>query len=224
MAHEIDVELNGIELRLHCDGAVSWPEQQTLFVADTHFGKEATFRRHGIPVPIGGTRGTLATIEKLIHSTEAKRLVILGDMFHARSSLSRDVVSSLEVFFSSHPSLQITLVRGNHDAHVGQLPPSWPVQIVDPYYRLGDVVMTHHPQPVPTDARVLLCGHLHPAVAIGASFGKLPCFHYRGGMMVLPAIGRFTGTHVVQLERDDRAWAIAENEIFPLGARLRSNV
>ncbi|MCM2374810.1 ligase-associated DNA damage response endonuclease PdeM [Aporhodopirellula aestuarii] len=218
----VDINLNGVELTLCWQGGLYWPDENVLFVADTHFGKEATFRRHGIPVPVGSSKGTLAAIDSLLESTRASRLVILGDMFHARSSLSRDVITALESFFARHRDLVTTLVRGNHDAHIGRLPVEWPIEIIDPYERIGDVVMTHHPQPIPDDASLLVCGHLHPAVRVSDSIGTLPCFHYRSGVLVLPAIGRFTGTHVVDRGRDDRAWGIAKNEVFsvPSGSRL----
>ncbi|EMI52247.1 ligase-associated DNA damage response endonuclease PdeM [Rhodopirellula sallentina] len=216
MANRISIKLNGIEVCLHSDGSVEWPDRQTLFIADPHFGKEATFRRHGIPVPMGSTQGTLQKIQRRVCETGVSRLVILGDMFHARSSLSRDVVESIEDFFSAFIDLSTVLVRGNHDAHVGQLPSSWPIEIVDPFERIDDLVMTHHPEEVPEDARVLLCGHVHPAVKVGDAIGKLPCFFYRNRMLMLPAIGQFTGTHVVKINSGDLAWAIAENEVFPV--------
>ncbi len=81
MKQIMDVDLAGIALQLHADRAVFWPEQRALFVADTHFGKAATFRRHGIPVPSGSTAGTLRKIESLLQSTSATRAaaVIVAD-------------------------------------------------------------------------------------------------------------------------------------------------
>jgi metallophosphoesterase superfamily enzyme len=43
--------------------AVFWPAQGMLIIADIHFGKAASFRAQGIPVP----RGT--TTENLLDST-----------------------------------------------------------------------------------------------------------------------------------------------------------
>jgi uncharacterized protein len=72
-------------------------------------------------------------------------LVVLGDLFHARSSLSVDVRASLEGFFGRHAALQIVLVRGNHDVHVGALPAAWPIQVVEPGTSIERVVLCHHP-------------------------------------------------------------------------------
>ena len=218
MPNLIEFERNGLQLQLFAERAVFWPDQSMLLIADTHFGKEATFRHHGIPVPVGSTDGTLHTISSLLEFTAADHLVILGDMFHARSSLSKEVTGSLDAFFLEHSGLSTTLVRGNHDAHLGQLPPSWSIEIVEQNHRIDRLALAHHPNANLAGAELLLCGHLHPAIRVGGSLGKLPCFHLREGVMVLPAIGQFTGTHLIKLRRADQAWAVTGDEIIAMAA------
>ncbi|GAA5506129.1 hypothetical protein Rcae01_01580 [Novipirellula caenicola] len=216
----MDVDVAGIELQLHAERAVFWRQQRALFVADTHFGKAATFRRHGIPVPRGSTSGTLGKIDSLLEKTQATRLIILGDMFHARSSLTPKVCELLEAFFAKHGQIQFTLVRGNHDTQVGPLPSSWPIEVVNPGQRVGPIAIGHHPTAVPAGASLLLCGHLHPAVRFavgGEDFGKLPCFWLSNRCFVLPAIGEFTGTHVIRPRRDDHTWMIVDEDRFGSG-------
>ena len=214
------MDIAGVELQLHAERAVFWPQQRMLFVADTHFGKAATFRRHGIPVPSGSTAGTLGKIESLLQTTKATRLIILGDMFHARSSLSSKVCELLESFFTRYREVAFTLVRGNHDAQVGQLPSSWPIEVVEPGVQIGSISLGHHPTPVPSGASLLLCGHLHPAVRFfvaGENFGKLACFWLSKGCFVLPAIGEFTGTHLIRPQRDDQTWVIVDEDRLDRG-------
>ncbi|WDQ15347.1 ligase-associated DNA damage response endonuclease PdeM [Rhodopirellula sp. P2] len=211
--------LAGTEWQLFAARAAFCPAQDTLFVADPHLGKDATFRRHGFPVPLGSSGGTLQTISRLLVDTNASRLVILGDLFHARSSLTTETVAAVESFFAEHPSVEFLLVEGNHDAHVGNLPLEWPIRTVAEGERMGQLALSHHPGSVPDGAALLLCGHLHPAIRIGSgreSFGKLPCFWYSSGCLVFPAIGEFTGTHVVQPQNGDRTWLVADNEIIEL--------
>ena len=100
MASYLDILLADIPFRLLADRGMFWPEQRTLFIADTHFGKGAAFRKAGIPVPAGSTEGTLAKIAGMIRNTNATRLCILGDMFHARSSLAKDVCQSIDEFMN----------------------------------------------------------------------------------------------------------------------------
>ncbi|TWU01715.1 ligase-associated DNA damage response endonuclease PdeM [Neorhodopirellula pilleata] len=217
MSQSIDVQLAGQSFQLLADRGLYWADEQTLFVADTHFGKEATFRRHGVPVPMGSTDATLDAIRRMIHETKASSLIILGDMFHARSSLSPDVVESLTTFFEALPAMTFTLIRGNHDALLGQLPAAWPLEVVEPVMRMNRVALGHHPIPLPDKADLYLCGHLHPALKLGSqrhAIGKLPCFWLSGRCLVLPAIGNFTGTHAVKLNPSDQAWVVADNEIY----------
>ncbi len=216
MPQAIDVELDGHSFQLLADCGLYRPSQSMLFVADTHFGKEATFRRHGIPVPSGSTDATLEKIARMLNQTIARRLCILGDMFHERSSLSNGVRQSLENFFADQCDVEFILVRGNHDISVGRLPKDWPIQIVEPGMIIDKVAIGHHPIEVPP-GDIYLCGHIHPAIRVSSRtehFGKLPCFWYSRGQLVLPAIGEFTGTHVVKLAVGDRAWITTQGEIF----------
>ena len=62
-----------------------WPAARMVMVADVHFGKAATFRRAGQPVPHGTTADNLARLDALLAATGADHLVFLGDFLHARS-------------------------------------------------------------------------------------------------------------------------------------------
>jgi len=215
----VSATIQGIDLLLLSRKGIYWPEQKTLFVADTHFGKEATFRRLGVPVPQGSTLGTLATIAEMIGECQATRLILLGDMFHARSSVSPNIQNSLDVFFSEHPQLRFTLVAGNHDRNVRELFSQWPIEIVDSGTQVGRLSISHFPEPPILGSDLLLCGHIHPAYRSHSrtdSLGKLPCFWLSKRQLVLPAIGEFTGTQVIKPSKADRTWVIAENQVFEL--------
>jgi DNA ligase-associated metallophosphoesterase len=213
----IDIQLAGFSFQLLADYGLFWPDQSMLFVADTHLGKDATFRRGGIPVPTGATDATLARISKMLRRTCAARFCILGDMLHAKSSIATDVRKSLENFFLEFSSVQMTLVLGNHDTRVGALPRNWPIEVLNPRTLIDSVAIGHHPSELPPGAQVYLCGHVHPAIRISSRserLGKLPCFWHSRGQVVLPAIGEFTGTHVVTLAAEDNAWIVADNQIY----------
>ena len=216
MPQSIAVQIAGHSFELFAAKGLFWPDQRMLFVADTHLGKEATFRTNGIPIPIGSTDGTLTTISKMLCQTGATRLCILGDMFHARSSLSPDVRLSVESFLAETPNVEFTLVKGNHDASVGRLPLDWPIEVLKPGHMIGRVALGHHPAELPQEADVYLCGHIHPAIHVASaseSLGKFPCFWHSRGCIVLPAIGGFTGTCIVRLDADDDAWIVADKAI-----------
>ena len=47
--------VGGETVTLFADRALFWTRERTLFVADVHLGKTATFRAHGVPLPRGTT-------------------------------------------------------------------------------------------------------------------------------------------------------------------------
>ena len=213
----LEVSIEGIDVWLLSKRGLYWPEQRTLFIADTHFGKEATFRSQGVSVPRGSTQGTLTTIAKMISECQASRLILLGDMFHARSSLSHDIQESMEAFFAVHSQLRFTLVLGNHDRGIHALPKRWPIEIVDSGTSIDAISISHLPREPTPSTKLLLCGHLHPAYRFSSkldSVGKLPCFWLSKRQFVLPAIGEFTGTQVIHPNKSDQTWVIADNQIL----------
>jgi len=223
------IVINGITLDLLPQRAAFLPDYQTLLVADTHFGKDATFRWAQIPVPTGSTAGTLATLDALIEQTAAKRLIILGDMFHARSSLSQDVCKAVESFLQRHRTLSVMLTIGNHDVATGDLPEHWPIERIKAG-RIGDLYLTHHPDrlldpAIQADAALIVCGHIHPALhleTVSDRIGKLPCFWLTDKQLVLPAIGQFTGTYAVRPGASDRIWVVADDQVIELPQAYRS--
>jgi uncharacterized protein len=201
------------------DGGLYWIAERTLLVSDLHLGKEATFCVGGIAVPRGATDSTLEAVARMIAATAAEKLLILGDLFHARSSLAEDVRSSFDRFLSDHSGVEVTLVRGNHDDSTGALPDHWPLRIVRPPLEIGGLTLHHFPGPPSDGTGLRIAGHTHPAFRITdriASIGKLPCFHYDSvnRCITLPAVGRFTGTSAIRPAKGDRVWVIAEGEVF----------
>jgi uncharacterized protein len=192
------VSLAGEAVELLADPAMHWPATQSLFVADVHLGKAATFRARGIPVPAGTTHENLARLTRLLARHAARRLVILGDFLHAAEAQTPALLASLRTWRQQHAALEIVLVRGNHDTHAGD-PPAWlDVQVVPEPYLLGPFACCHHPQRHPTHH--VLAGHVHPAMhlrGMGHDALRLPCFSAEAGMLVLPAFGEFTGRHVL---------------------------
>jgi DNA ligase-associated metallophosphoesterase len=213
----LEISIEGIQLCLHAKRGVFWPDRKTLFIADTHFGKEATFRSQGIAVPRGSTQATLNGIAEMIAEFQAANLILLGDMFHARSSFSQDTRDALDNFFGSHPHLNTSLVLGNHDRGIHALIQDWPIGIVDSGAVLDSICISHFPQAPCQPAKLLLCGHLHPAYRFQSkldSVGKLPCFWLSNRQLVLPAIGDFTGTQVVHPSKTDQTWVIVDDRVI----------
>jgi DNA ligase-associated metallophosphoesterase len=208
------VDIGGHPVVLLPERALYLSEHRTLLVADAHFGKAQSFRRLGVPVPRGTTAHNLAVLTTLIDRTAAAAVVFLGDLLHARRGRSADTLQAVQAWRLQHAQIDMTLVRGNHDSRAGDPPPEWAMHTVDEPWRVGAFALCHHPAPV--EGAYTLAGHLHPAVVIGQGFDRvrLPCFHFGVQVGVLPALGDFTGLHVVQPRADERVFVVAAGQVL----------
>lgn len=193
---------DGRALHLLPERAAWLPEAGLLMVADVHFGKAASFRRLGVPVPQGTTEANLARLTALLGRLAGVRdLVFLGDFLHARSGRAPATLQSLHDWRQRHSDLGLTLVRGNHDGHAGDPPSSLGMQVVDEPWLHAGLALCHDPATARPAGLPAVAGHLHPVTRVGRGFDqvRLPCFHARSdGMLVLPAFGEFTGGALVR--------------------------
>lgn len=215
----LSIPVAGAELALLPSGAAWLPEASTLLVADAHFGKATSFRRLGVPVPEMTTTETLQALSAAIRDTQARRLVFLGDLLHARGGRSEALFDEMQQWRDEHADLQIVLVRGNHDRRAGDPPERLRIEVVGEPMRLGSFALCH--DPVPDPHAYVLAGHWHPCVRVGRAFDsvRLPCFWLGEKVGVLPAFGRFTGMHPIDRQAGDRVFAIAGPTIREVPAR-----
>ena len=89
------VDVQGEKLVLSAERAMFWPRAETLLIADAHFGKAASFRASGVPVPRGTTADALARVDTLIDRTSARRIVFLGDFLHAKEGRAPTTVRAI---------------------------------------------------------------------------------------------------------------------------------
>jgi uncharacterized protein len=211
----LTVNLNGHPLMLSAHRAAFDPVLRLLLVADAHFGKDAVFRSHGIPVPLGSTSEDLARLDALIATHDPRRLVFLGDVLHGTQSHAPDVMEALHAWRARHRQMRITIVEGNHDRHAGLPPVSLDYDVVDEPWHVGPWALCHYPQTV-ADAYVL-AGHEHPVYRLATRIEsvRLPCFRFGHCAGVLPAFGSFTGGYVVNDSTDGEAvFVVAEGKVL----------
>ena len=118
------VNVAGTDLILHPSGAAYVPSEHTLLIADAHFGKAVSFRRLGVPVPSGTTPTNLEVLSLAIAETGATRVVFLGDFLHSVRSHAKGTMDVISEWRQDNASLELTLVRGNHDDRAGDPPAS----------------------------------------------------------------------------------------------------
>ncbi len=189
-----------------------WPEGGVLAVADLHWGKTESFRQHGIPLPSGVLEDDLARLSRALRTTGARRLLLVGDLVHARQGLTEEVLQRTTRWREGH-DVEMVLIRGNHERHVKSLPPGWRMALQEEHLDEGPFRFAHHPEPM--RGRYVWAGHLHPTVRLvsGADRLRLPCFHVGREVGVLPAFSAFTGGMDVARRPGERVYAIAEDTV-----------
>jgi DNA ligase-associated metallophosphoesterase len=203
------------------------PASRTLLVADLHLGKAATFRRAGIPVPEGSAQGDLARLERLVAAHGPRRIVILGDLFHARSGATRRVFDEFAALRSRIAGTEVVLVLGNHDRSLGSLPAVLGIDACLPVLDEPPFSFVHEPASAwagdggkATTASLrgsfTFAGHLHPTVTLRSPGGDRlseRCFAAEPSLVVLPAFGSFTGGHAVRPTDRSRLWIARDDAV-----------
>ena len=211
------VQLAGAELWLLADKAIWWPAMQALLVADIHFGKAATYRALGQPVPQGTTADNLQRLDALLQRFACQRLIFLGDFLHAPEAQTPRTLAALGDWRARHPKLAVTLVRGNHDKRAGDPPATLGIEVVEEPLLLGPFALQHEPHPHPTHS--VLAGHLHPAYRLrgrGRQSLRLPCFVLSEGISLLPSFGSFTGTMEVRSQPGQRIFVLGDGGVWAI--------
>jgi DNA ligase-associated metallophosphoesterase len=219
-AHDLLIEAAGESLLCLPEHALFWARERTLFVADVHLGKAASFRAAGVPLPSGHSSHDLARLSTLLLRHSAARLVILGDLVHDAASYTETLDRNFRTFRSRHDDVDMVLISGNHDRRAGFAPDGWQLQIVAEPHVLGPIYCCHEPGAADT-AGFELAGHLHPATRIQTARESvtLPCFWRHAHGLVLPAFGSLTGKFVVRLRRGESAIAVAGQRLHALNRR-----
>ncbi len=213
----IRIDLQGEPLELLPERALLWERTATLIVADAHLGKAASFRAAALPMPGGTTSGTLSRLSLALSRSGARRLLILGDFFHARSGRTDRTLTAIAEWRERHAGLEIVLVRGNHDRGAGDPPREWQFDCRDEPWVEAPFAFRHHP--AEEASGYVLAGHVHPAVALagpGRQRERLPCFLFGERIGILPAFGDFTGGTTVRPRPGDRVYGVAGDEVVPI--------
>ncbi len=212
-AHSIDIA--GERVELLPQRAAWWPAARTLLVADLHIGKEATFRRFGIAMPHGILEEAIERLTAAVAMTEAERIVVIGDLIHARLGMSEEVVERFARWRATFAG-RVELVVGNHDRHVRAMPASWEVTVRDEACSDGPFAYRHEPCDGAGDGDAIgtpfrWCGHMHPTVrVVGAA---LPAFVVGRRQAILPAFTAFSRGPGWAPSDEERVYAIASGAV-----------
>lgn len=176
---------------VHADpsGALYWPDENLLVVADLHLEKGSSYAARRVFLPPYDTSATLARLGEVLDRYQPKRVVALGDSFHDKAASERLLPRDVAALAAMQRGREWVWIAGNHDP----LPP-WQLE-GDHLHCLavGHMCFRHHPSQSPCDGEV--AGHLHP-VAVVAGRGatvRRRCFVADGLRCIMPAFGAYAG-------------------------------
>jgi DNA ligase-associated metallophosphoesterase len=204
-------------------GALYWPEEALLAVADLHLEKGSSFAARGVLLPPYDTAATLAQLSRLIARYAPRLVVALGDSFHDNDGPARIAEEDCAALRALQRGRDWVWIAGNHDPQPAAGVGGAFAQTV----ALGPILFRHAPQPGTRDGEI--AGHLHPLARV-AQRGRTTsrrCFAADGRRLVMPAFGAYTGGLNVR----DRAFTqvfetlsftahmLGEDRLYPIAAR-----
>ena len=171
------------------DGALFWPAQQALLVADLHLEKASWFARLGQFLPPYDSQATLSGLSAAVERTGATRLFCLGDSFHDRFGCDRLPESARELLTELTQRLDWTWIVGNHDPGFADHCGGTLVEEIE----IAGIVLRH--EAVRGDPRPEMSGHYHPKLRLNLKGRDVSrrCFVISQTKMILPAFGSLTG-------------------------------
>jgi uncharacterized protein len=201
------IELAGEQVLLLPQKALFWPRRRMLVIADIHFGKAASFRALGVPVPRGTTSENLAGLDELIALYAVETIVFLGDFLHARAAHASATLAAMQAWRGRNGDLRMVLVRGNHDLRAGDPAAALAIEMVDEPWTVDNFSFCHHPDIAAPG--YVLAGHVHPVYVLASRLDslRLPCFLAGPTRMVLPSFGAFTGGHPIVPVAGEKVYA-----------------
>lgn len=176
--------LNDASLFALPSGALYWPDQNLLTVADLHFGKaERLARRGGSLLPPFDTTETLARLDRDIAAIRPAAVLCLGDSFDDLDAATGLPDADRLWLMRLMAGRAWTWVLGNHDPAPINLGGTHLAEVT-----LGPLTFRHIADP---DRTAEVSGHYHPKVRIAGQ--SRACFLLDGQRLILPAYGAYTG-------------------------------
>ena len=203
----------GAELVADRSGALWWPGEGTLVVADLHLEKGSRYAATGQLIPPYDSGSSLARLARLIERYAPERVVCLGDSFHDSEADRRLPTIYRDALAALIEGREWIWVCGNHDPH----PPAGlggrPVAQME----IGRATLRHE---AASRLRPEVSGHYHPKASIRVRNRRVTgrCFVYDERRLVLPAFGAYTGGLSVTAPALRRLFG-EDGQVLMIGAR-----
>jgi len=183
----MELALGGERFLADCSGALYWPAERTLIVADLHFEKASFFASRGVMLPPYDTAATLAALSQVIGIYQPARVIALGDSFHDSAGGARLSPDNREFLFSLRTGREWIWITGNHD-------PEFIDEIGGNFIESFEkAALSFRHQPGESAFEVV--GHYHPVarISVRGRTMRRRCFANSQRRLVMPAFGSLTG-------------------------------
>jgi DNA ligase-associated metallophosphoesterase len=188
-ARDGHLRVAGVDLRADCAGALYWPAEGLLVVADLHLEKGSSFARRGMLLPPYDTTETLARLARLIAFYAPRRVIALGDNFHDGGGPARLSSADRISLAALQRGRDWIWIAGNHDPDPAEgIGGTFAERLV-----IGALTFCHEPSRGAPEGEI--AGHLHPVARIvqrGRAVSRR-CFASDGKALLMPAFGAYTG-------------------------------
>jgi len=183
------IEVAGVGLVIDPEGALCWPDEALLAVADLHLEKGSSFARRGMLLPPYDTAATLERLGRLIGRYAPRVVVALGDSFHDRGGADRLAPDDRAALAALQDARDWIWISGNHDPE----PAPGIGGMFARHLAIGALAFRHQPQPGAPAGEI--AGHLHPAARVStrARAIRRRCFAADAARVVMPAFGAYAG-------------------------------
>jgi len=193
--------------------ALYLPQTNEILICDIHLGKGEYFQQNGIPLTNNSDEKNLLRIKNIVKKYNPNKLIILGDLFHSKYSLTDSLKMKLELLYETL-NIKIELIIGNHD--IGCKVKN--IKFLD-YKISSNFIFSHEPIGKFENNLLNICGHYHPKVILRNSKDKLSfkCFAMdeENNIFYIPAFGDLTGGY--PCKDSFKKWAIiSEKEIIEI--------
>jgi uncharacterized protein len=182
-----EASIAGIAFVLDCDGALYWPEEGLLAIADLHLEKGSSFAARGVLLPPYDTATTLARLAGVVARYAPRAVIALGDSFHDGNGVARIAPGDRAALVALQRGRDWIWIAGNHDPEAANgMGGSFAAALA-----VGALVFRHEP----SGADGEIAGHLHPVARVGGRGHSVRrrCFASDGTRLIMPAFGAFAG-------------------------------
>ena len=184
-----EIYIAGVRLMADCEGALFWPDERALIVADLHLEKGSSYANRGVLLPPYDTAATLARLAELVARYAPQAVIALGDSFHDGDGPARLGDADRAALLALQRGRDWLWVAGNHDPDPSEhVAGSFAATLA-----IGPLLFRHAPQAGAVTGEV--AGHLHPVARVSGRGRTVRrrCFVSDRRRMILPAFGAYAG-------------------------------